>query len=310
MVARFNEKCFESRNIQQDKCSREGMFMNVDGECVSCSKGSFLIDPLATCQAVDERRCCTVSFPAYNTTRVCQDSSRFEFGLQLFRRGPRRHATFCPVAHPQTYSKFESPWIFDVAKRLGYVTLFGDEFCYEGSPFVAQNNIFPLSPDFELQQLYCRLEESRQFNFSAIGPRLCASQRTASGSKPMNPGFDLINEIWQSDDLAEIPKFVYLNAMAAHDYDLNWIKMISVAEEYDGQLVAFLHSMVSHENFANTIIVVRSDHGLQGMFPNKTKCVNLYIPLTFFVVGRRSIDNGILNASGAQRALDPVTTST
>ena len=31
-----------------------------------------------------------------------------------------------------------SPWIFDVAKKEGYITLFGEEFCYKDSPYVTQ----------------------------------------------------------------------------------------------------------------------------------------------------------------------------
>jgi hypothetical protein len=160
--------------------------------------------------------------------------------------------------------KLGSPWIFDVAKELGYVTYFGDEFCYEGSPFVVQNNIFPLSPDFELQRLYCRLQESHQYNFSKVGPRLCAHQNSTSGAVSSNPGFDLIREVWSIADLADTPKFVYLNAMAAHDYDPTWIKMVSVAEEYDEQLRNFLHFVTLHPSFSNTVVVVRADHGLQG----------------------------------------------
>lgn len=265
VVNRFNQRCFSSKvKVHVDKCSRAGMYTSLEGVCLACPQGSFLVDPLSTCKSDVETDCCTRDFPAINSSRTCQDPSRHEFGLQLFRRGPRRHATFCQTNEQDTDNVLESPWLFDVAKRIGYVTFFGDEFCYTGSPFVAQNNIFPLSPDYELQKLYCRLKESRQYNFSALGPRLCASQRTGSGIKPMNPGFDLIREIWQVQELNGIPKFIYLNAMAAHDYDSNWIKMVAVADEYDKQLAEFLYGMVNHESFSNTIIVVRSDHGLQG----------------------------------------------
>jgi hypothetical protein len=78
----------------------------------------------------------------------------------------------------------------------------------------------------------------------------------------LNPGFDLINNFW--DAYPDAPKFAYLNAMAAHDYDDDWIKMTSVAEEYDSQLAAFLSSMISRETFQNTVIIIRADHGLQG----------------------------------------------
>ena len=264
LVVRFHDSCFGYHHAKVKSCSREGQFANSLRECIPCPEGSFLSDPLSECQSDDHRDCCTNTFPLYNASRICQDPSRDEFGLQLFRRGPRRHVTYCPPREEQSTEKLESPWIFDVAKERGYVTYAGAEFCYEGSPFVVQNNVFSVSPDFELQRLYCRLQQSRQYNYSATGPRLCAYQKRRSGPDSSNPGFDLIRELWSSAALVDVPKFVYLNAMAAHDYDPNWIKMVSVAEEYDGQLQAFLQFMVLHPSFSNTVIVVRADHGLQG----------------------------------------------
>lgn len=264
LVTRFHESCFNSPDVNMNNCLREGMFTNSEDECTPCPKGSFLVDPLSVCQANVAITCCTTSYPQYNISRMCQDPSRDEYGMQLFRRGPRRHVTYCPLNERQAGREPASPWLFDLAKELGYVTFFGDEFCYEGSPFVAQNNIFPLSPDFELQRLYCRLQESSQYNFSALGPRLCAQRKTRWGADLLNPGFDLIRELWNTPKLADAPKFVYLNAMAAHDYDPNWIKMVAVAEEYDAQLRHFLEFLIMHPSFSNTAVVLRADHGLQG----------------------------------------------
>jgi Protein of unknown function (DUF229) len=264
IVVRFHDGCFGHHGAKVKGCSREGKFANSVRECLPCPEGSFLSDPLSECRSDDGRDCCTTTFPLYNASRICQDPSRAEYGMQLFRRGPRRHVTYCPPREDQSTGKFESPWIFDVAKERGYVTYAGAEFCYEGSPFVVQDNIFSVSPDFELQRLYCRLQQSRQYNFSAIGPRLCAYQKRRSGPDSSNPGFDLIRELWSAAALVDVPKFVYLSAMAAHDYDPNWIKMVSVAEEYDSQLRNFLQFIVLHPSFLNTFVVVRADHGLQG----------------------------------------------
>jgi len=260
IVARFHHGCFMHQDEKNTRCSGQGKFESEAGECVPCPDGSFLVDPLSECRSDDGTECCTTVFPSWNASRICHDPSRDEYGLQLFRRGPRRHVTYCPI----TENHYESPWIFDVAKKLGYFTYFGDEFCYEGSPFVAQNNIFPLAPNLELQRLYCRLEESRQYKFAAVGPRLCADSNLRWGAKSSNPGFDLIRELWGTPDLVRIPKLVYLNAMAAHNYDPAWMKMVSVAEEYDEQLLQFLEFIILHESFANTVVVVRADHGLQG----------------------------------------------
>jgi hypothetical protein len=226
---------------------------------VACPKGTYLADPLANC-GPDAPACCTSKYAQRNETRICQDETLFEHGLQLFRRGPRRHNTWCPAAS-DTSVRVSSPWLFDVAKSLGYLTFFGDEFCYDGSPFVVQDNVFPLAPDFELQRLYCRLTENRQYNFTALGARLCADQRTIRGAVT-NPGLAHLIDIW--DAYPEVPKFAYLNALAAHDYDFEWLKMISASEVYDGELASFLAMMMARDDFANTIVVVRADHGLQG----------------------------------------------
>lgn len=263
-MARFDETCFDQSMLKEDRCSRGGFFTSSHGECLSCPEDSFLSHPLSACTSDDASECCTNAFPSYNPSLLCKNTSRNEYGLQLFRRGPRRHVTFCTPPSEKSERRVSNPWIFEVAKSRGYVTYFGDEFCYEGSPFVAQGNVFPLAPDFELQRLYCRLQESRQYNFTASGPRLCAAARMGSGNAPTNPGFDLIQEMWHSKELRRVPKFIYLNAMAAHDYDPNWIKMVAVSEEYDLHLKAFLRTMMSDESFSNTMIVVRSDHGLQG----------------------------------------------
>ena len=259
-VARFSPTCFGENVFRNDRCADEGMFTSSDGTCQACPKGTFLIDPLAGCSSPDGSTCCAGEFASYNATRICRDPHRFEHGLQLFRRGPRRHSTYCP-AGPVDDSSVSSPWLFDVAKSLGYVTFFGDEFCYEGSPFVVQDNVFPLSPDYELQRMYCRLSESRQYNFTTLGSRLCAEQRTPQG-QVTNPGLAHVTNIWNA--YPDIPKFAYLNALAAHDYDFEWIKMIAASEAYDGELVSFLSSMFKRDNFANTLIILRADHGLQG----------------------------------------------
>lgn len=243
------------------------MFTNFEGVCVGCPKGSFLSDPLSTCQSDNESLCCSSIFPSYNTSRVCRNPSRHEFGLQLTKRGPGSiYATFCPEVAQKAGSRQESPWILDVAKKLGYVTYVGEEYCYEGSPAAAHATIFPGSPDFELKRLYCRLQESRQYNFSAVGHRLCVSHRTFSGSMSTHPGFNLIHEIWHNEDLGRHPKFFYLNTMAVHESDPNSVKMVSLAEEFDGQLADFLHSMTSQQTFANTIIILRSNPRMQGTF--------------------------------------------
>ena len=266
LVTRFHNSCFPDHNLIEDKCSAGGMFSSMEGDCQVCPKGTFLRDPLSHCPSSNHESCCQHEFPNRNETRICSDESRFEHGLQLFRRGPRRHTTWCSAGEGDETGAAQKPWIFDLAKANGYTTFFGDEFCYDGSPFVAQDNVFPLSPDFELHRLYCRLQECRQYKFEALGPRICARQKTNSNDDKREsldtPGLDLIDSLW--DAYPTTPKFAYLNAMAPHDYSPEWTKMAAVAEEYDEKLATFLSSIFARESFQNTLIIVRADHGLQG----------------------------------------------
>ena len=66
------------------------------------------------------------------------------------------------------------------------------------------------------------------------------------------------------DAYRDVPKFAYLNAMAAHIYTSNTAKATLTAEEYDKTLSNLLESFFNRDDAHNTIIIVRSDHGLQG----------------------------------------------
>jgi len=89
-----------------------------------------------------------------------------------------------------------------------------------------------------------------------MGPHICLE------TDGENAAFTQISGIWEA--YPDVPKFAFLNGIAAHDYDFQWIKMIASLEAYDIQLVSFLERIVSSSSFENTIIVVRADHGLQG----------------------------------------------
>jgi hypothetical protein len=89
-----------------------------------------------------------------------------------------------------------------------------------------------------------------------VGPHLCLEHEHE------NPAFSQISAIWEA--YPDVPKFAFLNGIAAHDYSFEWIKMVSSLEAYDEQLASFLERIVSSKEFENTIVVVRADHGLQG----------------------------------------------
>lgn len=155
-----------------------------------------------------------------------------------------------------------------------YINFFGEEFCYDRSPYVTQGNVFSrFYQDIEVHHVFCRLAE-RQI----LKQNLTVSTELLWGmgnhSEPCFDGFNcgfstekaavslqFIEQMW--DTYADRPKFAFLNAMAAHVYDHQWEKLPLLAEAYDLHLSRFLESMLSRKDSSSTLIVVRSDHGLQ-----------------------------------------------
>ena len=58
-------------------------------------------------------------------------------------------------------SDIENPWLYNIVGRLGYVTFFGDEFCFSQSPWVVQGNLFRTNPDYGLNQFFCQLAKAQ-----------------------------------------------------------------------------------------------------------------------------------------------------
>ena len=75
-------------------------------------------------------------------------------------------------------------------------------------------------------------------------------------------GLEFITQIW--DEYTELPKFAFLNAMAAHDYSLDAGHASLGAENYDSVVYGFLTEIMARNDARDTYIVLRSDHGLQG----------------------------------------------
>jgi hypothetical protein len=55
-----------------------------------------------------------------------------------------------------------------------------------------------------------------------------------------------------------------LNSLSAHDYSTDLAYQNLGVESYDDYLSAFLDEMLKRDDSSNTIIVIRSDHGIQG----------------------------------------------
>jgi len=202
---------------------------------------------------------------------ICNDTSSNQSGLRLVQhsRKHKNRTIWClPDANIKIPSK--SPWLFDVAKTAGYLTLFAEEFCLEGSPYVTQGSIFPIDPDIAPHKVFCRLAERTVWkNKLDVTPKNLWKVENSqdqcidglSGVDKAQISLDFITQMW--DAYSDRPKFAFLGAIAAHDYDPDWSRVAQSAELYDDHLSSFLESMFLREDANNTIIVLRSDHGLQ-----------------------------------------------
>lgn len=180
-------------------------------------------------------------------------------GMRLENVGPDRHTVYCPA-------NASSPWLYEVAEAEGYATFFGEEFCYTGSPWVVQENIFPMKADIELHKVFCRmakhlkpqLEDNKLFK-AGYGS-YCIDR--FEGIPKQEIALNVLEQMWE--EYREEPKFAYLNGMAAHNYITETEKLAWRAEEYDEALTKFLKTILSRDDRDETVIIIRSDHGLQG----------------------------------------------
>jgi len=231
---------------------------------------------------------------------VCTDVRRLEHGLRW--HATHRNISFWCSPEVDGHRVDASPWLFDVAKRLGFVTAFGEEFCFEGSPWVVQNNVFPLEADFMLHRAHCRLAERfltrnnrrsfgppkrtdpELFKFSTLNDSRGACIDGHSGPAKARILLDPIEQMW--DQYRDQPKFAFLNSAAAHLYSESWEETISTAEAFDDSLHQFLSEFFTREDMDDTIVVVRADHGLQDgpMLEEYSTQVEVFRPFTEVVV--------------------------
>ena len=73
--------------------------------------------------------------------------------------------------------------------------------------------------------------------------------------------FEYIRNIFDAHE--GIPKFIYLNALAARDYSLDAAYQALELESYDHHLSIFLQEFLSGKEAENTIIILRSHHGIE-----------------------------------------------
>lgn len=164
----------------------------------------------------------------------CLDFNVAKEELQEYKKSESGATSYCPTGgsnslgmDKNTTTKVKNDhWIFDVAKNLGYITFFGEEFCYEESPYVVQTqSAFTLDVDFSLDNLFCRLAE----NWLKANGQVNSGMRTYGveydddevpdscfdGKSRGEIALEYLTQIW--DEYDSIPKFAYLNALAAHE---------------------------------------------------------------------------------------------
>ena len=67
---------------------------------------------------------------------ICDDPNSIHNGFQLHRiRKVSKLAYWCPN---QDLNATKTPWLFGVSDSKGYINFFGEEFCYDHSPYVTQ----------------------------------------------------------------------------------------------------------------------------------------------------------------------------
>ncbi|CAB9518473.1 multicellular organism reproduction [Seminavis robusta] len=253
-------------------CGGSEKICAVEFETVSVVGASSIPNQVAVmggCQVgVGPEVCSSLEADAHNRS-ICTDPTHQAYGMELVNR-LRTSATFCRVDEAN-----RSPWIFDIAKSSGYATLFAEDFCYDGSVYVPQNNVFTLNADILPAKFFCRVSELRAAKIED-GPEMVrpAWQYTYKPSQG-NPacvdesgGYESglialhhIESMW--DTYQDIPKLAYINGIAAHAYR-EFRTMADDAETYDIMLSSFLRRMMAKKDMSNTIIVVRADHGLQA----------------------------------------------
>ncbi len=122
-----------------------------------------------------------------------------------------------------------------------------------------------------MNELFCQLAQAT-VEQTDIPPTLqlySVEHDTSTNPQPCIAGrsrqelaFEYIRGIWNA--YPSDPKFAYLNSLAAHDYSIDLAYQSLGIEAYDDYLSSFLKEMLERPDAEETVIVLRSDHGLQG----------------------------------------------
>eukprot|EP00041_Stephanoeca_diplocostata_P030585 m.930353 g.930353 ORF g.930353 m.930353 type:complete len:706 (-) comp23782_c0_seq50:2043-4160(-) len=162
-----------------------------------------------------------------------------------------------------------SSWIWSAAKQRGYMTSLIEEFCYRDSMHVTQGIYFDLDAFIDYHNLgdfWCTMHFADRNSYM---PCNFGRNQTRQGVS-----VEYLRQMWAT--FAHTPKLLYFNALPAHDYrPLPW--SIINAEVADSVYFDFLSDTVLNSPlFNNTVVVLRSDHGLQDGHSNSEYSAQMY----------------------------------
>ncbi|KAG7362823.1 DUF229 domain containing protein [Nitzschia inconspicua] len=261
---RLNAKTGQ-HNCKKGLCSAEFSYVSL----VGANSIPNQVAALSGCLSSSTQKMCGLNKSSIG--EICNDPAQLHHGLRLERvRVVGEQAYWCPLRDTQN---MRTPWIFSVLDHRGYINFFGEEFCYESSPYVTQGNVFSrFYQDIESHHVYCRLAErkialqnltvaaNQRWGVNLAGP--CIDGWSCSeNTEKATISLQFLQKVWGT--YRDTPKFAFLNAIAAHDYSFDWEQMTVLAERYDEHLSKFLRGVISRQDSQKTVIILRSDHGLQ-----------------------------------------------
>lgn len=176
---------------------------------------------------------------------------------------------FCPPAlEGQKETQYWT--LFDHAKKRGYVTFMGDEFCTKKYPHL-RVDYFKIQRDISLDPLMCALAEHYRLQHRlpylqtplwSIAEGNATRPAPYLGNRPRRAlSLEYIEQIWET--YPDRPKFAYLDSGTRRDPSVDPSFRTLEAAAYDEHLSAFLARMLRRikrrgPEHPRTVIVVRS----------------------------------------------------
>ena len=178
----------------------------------------------------------------------------------------------------------EFPWLHAAAAEKGYVTMFGEELCSTDSPWTLPTHFLDTVASFDhtIDEMHCR---KRHLGFTSADH--ISEALWYAAAKEMYPDLDFKWQIgWDSDHACfegklkhewplsqlrnlwnaypDVPKFAFISSAPAHDYSPLFSSNVQPSEAFDEVLADFVREMMHRDDAHKTVLLIHSDHGLQG----------------------------------------------